>query len=42
MEHTAKNVLIRAIKKGKKAPSKEALDLCKQFNINPTLLKLLK
>ena len=42
MEHTAKNVLIRAIKKGKKAPSKEAQDLCKQFNINPTLLKLLK
>ncbi len=41
MEHTAKNVLIRAIKKGKKTPSKEVQDLCKQFGINPTLVKLL-
>lgn len=41
MEHTAKNVLIRAIKKGKKTPLKEVLDLCKQFDIKPTLVKLL-
>jgi SAM-dependent methyltransferase len=42
MEHTAKNVLIRAVKTGKKAPFDDTEELCKQFGIQPTLLKLLK
>ena len=42
MEHTAKNVLIRAIKKGKKKTSQDAQTLCNQLKIQPTLLKLLK
>ncbi len=42
MEHTAKNVLIRAVKKGQKKSSETVQDLCKQFNIKPTLLKLLE
>ena len=42
IEHTAKNVLIRAVKKGKKKPFKEVQDLCKKFKISPTLLELLK
>lgn len=42
MEHTAKNVLIRAIRKGKKASLTDAQKLCQQFNIQPTLLTLLQ
>lgn len=41
MEHTAKNVLIRAVKRNKRTPIKEVQDLCEKFNIHPTLLKLL-
>lgn len=42
MEHTAKNVLIRAIKHGQSASLKPVQDLCKDFGIQPTLLKLLE
>jgi 2-polyprenyl-3-methyl-5-hydroxy-6-metoxy-1,4-benzoquinol methylase len=42
MEHTAKNVLIRAVKQNKKASTDQVQDLCQQFNIQPTLLKLLE
>lgn len=42
MEHTAKNVLIRAVKHGNKTSVAPIHDLCKQFNIHPTLLKLLE
>ena len=42
MEHTAKNVLIRAVKTGKKASVDNVQELCQQFGIQPTLLKLLK
>ena len=42
MEHTAKNVLIRAIKRGKKKTTQETQALCDQLKIQPTLLKLLK
>lgn len=42
MEHTAKNVLIRAVKQNKKASTDQVQDLCRQFNIQPTLLKLLE
>ena len=41
MEHTAKNVLIRAIKKDSKKPFNHIQELCQQFDICPTLLKLL-
>ena len=41
MEHTAKNVLIRAIKKNKKTSMQNVESICEQFNIQPTLLKLL-
>ena len=41
MEHTAKNVLIRAIKKNKKTSLQNIQEICKQFNIQPTLLELL-
>lgn len=42
IEHTAKNVLIRAIKTGKKSDLKSVQTLCQQFNIQPTLFRLLK
>lgn len=42
MEHTAKNVLIRAVKKSQKKSYQNVQDLCGQFNIKPTLLKLLE
>ena len=42
MEHTAKNVLIRAIKQNKKASTDQVQDLSRQFNIQPTLLNLLE
>ena len=42
MEHTAKNILIRAVKKGRKQPFTPIQELCEQFGINPTLLELLK
>ncbi len=42
MEHTAKNVLIRAVKQNKKTSMNQVQDLCRQFNIQPTLLKLLE
>ncbi len=42
MEHTAKNVLIRAVKHGTKTSIAPIRDLCKQFNIHPTLLGLLE
>lgn len=41
MEHTAKNVLIRAIKNGKKTSLKHVQDLCEQFGLNQTLFNLL-
>lgn len=43
MEHTPKNILIRAVKTGKKADNQTALEACEQFfHIAPTLGKLLK
>jgi len=42
MEHTAKNVLIRAIKKNKKASLNQVKEVCQQFNLQPTLLKLME
>lgn len=42
MEHTAKNVLIRAVKHGTKTSISPIRDLCEQFNIHPTLLGLLE
>ena len=39
--HTPKNLLIRAIKTGKKANSEQTQQACAQFNISPTLQKLL-
>lgn len=41
MEHTPKNLLIRAIKTGKGTPLTQTQDVCQQFDIHPTLLKLL-
>ena len=42
MEHTPKNILIRAVKKGKKGDNKEAIKACERFlNVEPTLGKLL-
>ena len=40
--HTPKNLLIRAIKTNKKAIAEQTEQACKQFQINPTLLTLLK
>ncbi len=39
--HTPKNLLIRAIKTGKKAPAKATEEACTQFGIQPTLYRLL-
>ena len=43
MEHTPKNILIRAVKTGKKKNNEENLRACEEFfHITPTLGKLLK
>ncbi len=43
MEHTPKNILIRAVKSGKKKENKEAIKACEDFfRIQPTLGTLLK
>lgn len=43
VEHTPKNVLIRAVKTDQKADIREKYELCKQFlGVEPTLEKLLK
>lgn len=41
MEHTPKNILIRAIKTGNNVSSKPVQETCEEFGINPTLNKLL-
>ena len=42
MEHTPKNILIRAVKSGKPRCNRERLDACEQFlHIDPTLKRLL-
>ena len=40
--HTPKNLLIRAIKTGKKSTAEQTQKACDQFNITPTLQKLLQ
>lgn len=43
MEHTPKNILIRAVKCGKKKNNQESINACEEFfHIEPTLGKLLK
>ena len=43
MEHTPKNILIRAVKSGNQKKNGEKLEVCEQFlNIAPTLKKLLE
>ena len=43
MEHTPKNILIRAVKSGKKKNNEESIRVCEEFfHVNPTLGKLLK
>ena len=43
MEHTPKNILIRAIKTGKKKNNKEQIERCREFlQIHPTLGELLQ
>jgi SAM-dependent methyltransferase len=43
MEHTPKNILIRAVKTGKKKNNEESIRACEEFfHVNPTLGKLLK
>ena len=43
MEHTPKNILIRAVKSGNQKKNGEKLEACEQFlNIAPTLKKLLE
>lgn len=43
MEHTPKNILIRAIKTGKKKENKERIKACEEFfHVTPTLGKLLE
>ena len=43
MEHTPKNILIRAVKTGKKKNNEESIRACEEFShVNPTLGKLLK
>ena len=41
MEHTPKNILIRAIKTSNNVSSKPVQETCEEFGINPTLNKLL-
>ena len=43
MEHTPKNILIRAVKTGKKAANAEIIKQCEEFlHVSPTLGRLLK
>lgn len=43
MEHTPKNILIRAVKTGKKKNNEESIRACEEFfHVTPTLGKLLK
>lgn len=43
MEHTPKNILIRAVKNGKKKNNSESIKACEEFfNITPTLGQLLR
>ncbi len=43
MEHTPKNILIRAIKTGKKKSNRQAVKMCEEFlHVNPTLGRLLE
>lgn len=43
MEHTPKNILIRAVKTGKKKENREAIEACEAFlHVTPTLSRLLK
>ena len=43
MEHTPKNILIRAVKTGKKKNNEESIRACEEFfHVNPTLGKLLR
>lgn len=43
MEHTPKNILIRAVKTGKKKANRESIKACEEFfHITPTLRKLLE
>ena len=43
MEHTPKNILIRAVKTGKKKNNQESMKACEEFfHVTPTLGKLLK
>lgn len=43
MEHTPKNILIRAVKSGKQKQNGEKLNVCEKFlHINPTLKRLLE
>lgn len=43
MEHTPKNILIRAVKTGKNRNNKESIKACEEFfHVTPTLGKLLK
>lgn len=41
MEHTPKNIMIRAIKQGKKSDGQRLMAMMKELNINPTLYDLL-
>ncbi len=41
MEHTPKNIMIRAIKQGKKADCGKLMTMMKEFHLNPTLYGLL-
>lgn len=42
MEHTPKNILIRAVKTGKKAENQRIIDVCEDFlHVKPTIGKLL-
>ncbi len=41
MEHTPKNILIRAIKNGRKVSNKAVQETCEEFGIHPTLNRLL-
>lgn len=44
MEHTPKNLLIRAVKGGRRSETrwKETLEFCERFRLNPTLKTLLE
>ena len=43
MEHTPKNILIRAVKTGKRKGNEEVITACEEaLHVEPTLGKLLK